>query len=302
MMDSDLAGARVLVVGLGDIGGTLAASLVGGGAEVTGVRRGASAPAGVELVRADAGDPSAVAALPDGFDAAVLCLTPDGYDEAGYRRGYLAPAQTLAERWRERPPRQILWVSSTAVYGATCGETVDDATAPAPDNFRGSVLLEAEAALRATGAAVTAVRFSGLYGPGRTALIRRALEGRGAPAAPPHYTNRIHRDDAVAVLAFLIERFRAGVEPPPSVIGSDPAPAPRHEVLAWLAAQLGVTLESEEGAGRDRAPSRRLLPSALQGLGYRWRHADYRSGFGAVLEEMRGSGELAALRASAASS
>lgn len=302
MNDPDLTGTRVVVVGLGDIGGTLAASLVARGAAVTGVRRGAAAPAGVELVRADAADPAALAGLPDGFDSAVLCLTPDDYDEAGYRRGYLAPASALAERWRERPPQQILWVSSTAVYGSACGESVDDATQPAPDNFRGSVMLEAEAALRATGAAVTAVRFSGLYGPGRTALIRRALEGRGAAAAPPHYTNRIHRDDAVAVLAFLIERCRSGVQLPPSVIGSDPAPAPRHEVLAWLAAQLDVTPTPEEGGGPDRAPSRRLLPTALQKLGYRWRHADYRSGFAEVLEQMRASGELAALRNAVASS
>lgn len=302
MKDPDLAGARVLVVGLGDIGGTLAATLVARGATVTGVRRGAAAPAGVELVRADAADPTALARLPDGFDSAVLCLTPDDYDEAGYRRGYLAPACALAERWRERPPPQILWVSSTAVYGSACGEIVDDATEPAPDNFRGSVLLEAEAALRTTSAAVTAVRFSGLYGPGRTALIRRVLEGRGAAAAPPHFTNRIHRDDAVAVLAFLIERFRSGAALPPSVIGSDPAPAPRHEVLAWLAAQLDVTLTSEEEGGPIRAPNRRLVPTALGRLGYRWRHADYRSGFAEVVEDARASGELAKLRAAVATS
>lgn len=292
-----LAPRHVLVIGLGDLGGTLAAALAAGGARVTGVRRGADAPAGVTLVRGDAADPDVLAAVPDDVEFAVLCLTPDTYDEPGYRRGYLAPAEAFARRFAGAGLRRVLWVSSTAVHAQGDGARIDESAPAEPDGFRGRVLLEAEAALAGAGAPVTAVRLSGLYGPGRTALIRRVLSGRGAAQTPVHYTNRIHRDDAVGVLAFLLARAARGAALPSVVLGTDPNPSPRHEVLQWLAARLGVALQVPAAPDVDRAPSRRLQPAGLVSMGYRWTYPDYRAGFEAVIAEMEASGALADLRA-----
>ncbi|HSG88390.1 MAG TPA: NAD-dependent epimerase/dehydratase family protein [Pseudomonadales bacterium] len=292
-----LRGRHVLAIGLGDLGAALAEALLAQGARVTGMRRGVQAPAGVELIRGDAADDDALARLPADVDVAVLCLTPDAYDEAGYRRAYLAPAQAFARRFAGSTLEHVFWVSSTAVYAQGDGLAIDETAAAAPASFRGRVLLEAEAALRSGGVPVTALRLSGIYGPGRTALLRRVLAGRGCAAEPPHFTNRIHRDDAVGALVFLLARALAGARPPAVVIGSDPAPAPRHEVLAWLADRLDVSLEGPDEAGSERAPSRRLLPGVLEALGYRWRYADFRAGFAALISAMEASGELAALRA-----
>jgi nucleoside-diphosphate-sugar epimerase len=297
-----VAGRTLVLIGLGDVGATLAARLVAGGARVIGVRRGADAPEGVELVRGDATDPQTLAALPDAPDAVVICVTPTSYDEAGYRAGYEAVARAVAERWRDAGVRRLLWVSSTAVYGPECGDPVDDATAPKPDNFRGRVLLDAEAALAASGNPLTAVRASGIYGPGRFALIRRVLEGRGAPVPGPGesqgWTNRIHRDDLVGVLAFLLARSFAGEALPDSVLATDPTPTPRHELLGWLAERLGASLDPGDGDA-GRTADRRLLPTALPALGYRFRYPDYRAGFEQVLSEAEASGALAELRAPA---
>jgi nucleoside-diphosphate-sugar epimerase len=294
-----LQGRHVLAIGLGDLGAALAVQLLKRGARVTGMRRGDAAPLGVDLIRGDAADDAALARLPSDAEVAVLCLTPDAYDEAGYRRGYLAPAQAFARRIRGGSLRHVFWVSSTAVYAQGHGQVVDEAAPAEPSSFRGKVLLEAEAALRAGGVPVTALRLSGIYGPGRTALLRRVLAGRGCAASPPYFTNRIHRDDAVGALSLLSALVLGGAPVPSLVNGSDPSPTPRHEVLAWLAERLGVALRTTAEEGRERAPSRRLQPAALAGLGYRWRHPDFRSGFEALIAAMEASGELADLRAAA---
>jgi len=284
MKTSVLARRRIAMMGLGDLGSAVALRLLDRGARVLGVRRGSDAPEGVELMRADLGDPKALAALPRDIEAVIVSITPDHYDLEGYRRTYLAAAQNLASALAGRPIVQILWVSSTGVYGsAKNGAELDESVPAVPASERGEILLEAERALAAGGWPVTAVRLAGIYGPDRNALIERVRQGRGAPAKPVHWTNRIHRDDAARALAFLLERAFAGIEVPEVVIGSDGASAPRHEVLAWLAERLGVTLTDVVDDG-GRSPSRRLRPRVLQELGFRWRYPDYRAGYGAMLE------------------
>lgn len=290
-----LAGHRVGVIGLGDLGGTLAAELASAGVRVTGMRRGPEAPEGVELVRGDARDPAALDALPEDLELLVVCLTPDAYDEAGYRAGYLQPALALAQHYasdRARRIRRLLWVSSTAVLGV--GDAADDDTPPEPDRWRGRILLEAEATLAAE-LPVTAVRCSGIYGPGRHALLERVLRGEGLPAQPVRHGNRIHRDDAVGILGFLLARAATGASLPDAVLATDPFPTPRDRVLDWLAEELGVTLEPMDDRG-PRSSGRALFPHRLEQMGYVWKYPDYRAGFAAILADLRASGELERLR------
>jgi nucleoside-diphosphate-sugar epimerase len=291
-----LRGRRILVVGLGDLGGRIAVRLAEAGARVTGVRRSAGGPPGIEVLPVDVRDPAACAALPEETEALVLCLTPDRRDEAGYRETFVGVARNVARRLARAPLAGAVFVSSTAVYGQGEDAVIDDATAAAGGSWRGTVLREAEAAFDALPGPTTALRLSGLYGPGRTALLERVLRGVGAPAEPVHWTNRIHRDDAAEAVVHLLARAAAGAPLPSRVIGTDPAPAPRHEVLAWLAARLDVALEEDAGAGGDRAPSRRILPRFLEETGFRWRHPDYRSGFEEVVAELERDGGLEVLR------
>lgn len=289
MQASVLTARRIAMIGLGDLGAAVAARLLDRGARVTGVRRGMDAPKGVELLRADLADPASIAALPEDIEAVIVSITPDRYDIEGYRDTYLAAARHLARALADRPIVQVLWVSSTSVYGAgdtasADGVELDECTPAVPGSERGRVLLASEQALAAGGWPVTAVRLAGIYGPGRHALIERVRQGRGVPAAPVHWTNRIHRDDAADALVFLLEQAFAGTALPEVVIGSDGAPAPRHEVLAWLAERLGVTLTDVEDDG-GRSPSRRLRPRVLQEFGFRWRYPDYKAGYAAMLDQ-----------------
>jgi nucleoside-diphosphate-sugar epimerase len=285
------------VVGLGKLGAGIATRLAGAGARVTGVRRGEAAPPGVALVRADVTDAASLQRLPADTELLVICLTPDRHDAEGYRQAFVEGVGVLVDRLHQAPIRQALFVSSTAVYGGGSALDLDDQAIAVPDGYRGEILLDAERRLAAAPWPTISLRLSGLYGPGRNALIERALRGRAAPAAPPHWTNRIHGDDAADAVLHLLARAAAGESLPPWVIGSDPTPSPRHEVLAFLFEQLDVASVAVAAGGPDRAASRRLWPRFLETSGFRWRYPDYRVGYAAQLAAMDASGELADLRA-----
>jgi nucleoside-diphosphate-sugar epimerase len=105
----------------------------------------------------------------------------------------------------------------------------------------------------------------------------------GAPGSR-RFTNRIHRDDAAAALAHLAFLPDAAA----CHLGVDSEPAPEAEVLAWLAARLGVALpcaseppasgETRRSSGTKRCSNARLLAT-----GFRFRYPTYREGYEALL-------------------
>ena len=137
-----------------------------------------------------------------------------------------------------------------------------------------------------TGQLVVA-RISGIYGPGRERLIRQAATpGQEVQQTPPFYTNRIHRDDAAAALRHLLEMNN----PEPLYVVTDDLPAPRYEVMAWLARAQGkpapTALVSEGAEQGKRASNCRLRNS-----GFELSYPDYIAGYGAVLATRRIPGE-----------
>ncbi len=98
-------------------------------------------------------------------------------------------------------PRQVVLISTTAVYGDCAGEWVDESRPPRPGSARGRRRLDAERAFRdalaGTGVALSILRVAGIYGPRRLPFERLS---RGDPVLEPGaapYSNRIHVDDLV---------------------------------------------------------------------------------------------------------
>lgn len=273
---------RVLVAGCGYVGSALAGRLSAGGDEVVGLRRRAvSAP--FETAALDLCDAEATArwfGRTTRFDAVVSCVAASRGDERAYRSAYLETLAGLQRGLRathETPPL-LLFTSSTSVYAQDAGEEVDEDSETAPTGFRGAVQLEAEARVAAWEGAHGSLRLGGIYGPGRTRLAASVRDGRAA--ASETYTNRIHRDDAAGALAHLLDRYRGGHAPAPTLLGVDDAPAPRSEVVAWLARGLGVT----PPAPGDTAPrGKRCRNARLRAAGYAFRYPSYREGYAAVL-------------------
>jgi len=263
--------ARLLVViGAGDLGGRVARLRADAGDRVIALRRRLPATPGgdgVQWLAADLATGAGLDALPARPDAVVVAVAPDARNEAAYRALYLDGVARALARFAALP--RLLLVSSTAVYGEDAGEWIHEATAPRPPAFNGKVLLEAEARVATCAEHPTALRLSGLYGPGRDALRRSALQ---ASAGRAHWSNRIHIDDAASAVSCLLDV----AAPPRVVLGNDDEPALQWQVLNFLRLQAGLPPLPEPPGPLS---GRRIRNARLRGLGWVPGYPGYREGY-----------------------
>ncbi|MDG2501759.1 MAG: sugar nucleotide-binding protein [Porticoccaceae bacterium] len=219
-----------------------------------------------------------------GFDVVVVTLTPDQFTEQAYRQSYLAGATALATAINrtELKPKLVIWVSSTSVYGNNKGDWVDEASPTQPTSFSGKLLLEAEQQIQCLPCAHSIVRFSGIYGPGRTRMLNQIKAGVGRPAEPQQWSNRIHSEDCAGVLAHLIRRFGDNRLIEPLYLATDCAPVTQHRMRNWLAAQMQIQLTDEivEQKSIRRCSNQRLLDS-----GYEFIFPSYKEGYTALMAD-----------------
>lgn len=278
--------ARILIVGAGDVGGRLAVMLVAQGHQVWALRRSLpsqrEALAGVHCLVADVTQAQTLTALPERLDIVVTALSPGESGVAAYRRVYVEGTRNLMQALAGQKLLHHFWVSSTSVYGQSQGEWVDADMPAQPATDTAHELLAAEAVAQAAGWRCSIVRFAGLYGPGRHWLLRWASSGRPVQTQPPSWSNRIHVEDAAGFLAHLTRLALAGQPLRATYIGVDDLPTPQHEVLAWLAAQLGCSSPTAENTP-DANLGKRLSNSSLRSSGYVLRFPDFRAGYAQVL-------------------
>lgn len=278
------AGERVLIAGCGRIGQALGERLAAGGARVLGLRRRPQGlPEAIEPLAVDLQDPDGLAArVPSGLDCVYYIVTPGSYDDAGYRQAFGDGLTHLAEvlRHQPAPPQRLVFVSSTAVYGQSQDEWLDETSPTEPERFSGRRLLEAEAIALAGPWAGVIARYGGIYGPGRDFLIRKVREGE--PCQATQYTNRIHAEDVVASLAHLGQASVA----PGIYLGVDDAPSTQCEVLDFIAGELDLPLPpraAPEGGGMRGVGSKRCSNRKLKASGYRFRYPTFREGYSALI-------------------
>lgn len=279
---------NVLIAGCGDVGCELARQLLAETSfSVWGLRRSVQhLPTGVHPVAGDLTDPENLGQWPEKIDYVVYAAATDGRGEENYRKAYLEGLGNIINRLQREnyQPQRIFFTSSTSVYHQGQGEIIDETSDTQPASYSGQIILEAESLLHSSPFPGTAVRYGGIYGPGRNRLINRVKTGQGCPAEPVIYGNRIHRDDCAGILAYLIHQDQVGQPLDKCYLGVDHRPAPMHEVLHWLAEQLDIQLDDSFPApprANKRCSNQRLLDT-----GYRFRYPDYRSGYTTVLQEL----------------
>jgi nucleoside-diphosphate-sugar epimerase len=279
-----VAGETILVAGCGYVGSALAARLVGEGDRVFGLSRSPrELPEGVQPIAADLGDPGCGRMLPEPLDAVFYTAAADDGSEAAYRRAYVDGLGNLltALEARRRPPRRVLFTSSTSVFHQSDGSWVDEASPTEPGHHRGRVMLEAEARLTRSPLVGVALRLGGIYGPGRTRLLESVRAGRAAyDSRGPNYTNRIHRDDAASALVHLARL----PQPVPLYLGVDDDPAEHAAVLGWLARRLGAPEPRAEAGSGPLDAGKRCRNGRLREGGWAPGFPSYRDGYAAMLE------------------
>jgi nucleoside-diphosphate-sugar epimerase len=254
-----------IIAGAGDLGGRVAATLCNATHEVMSISRSArEMPVGVRSFAADLNTGEGLTKLPHQADSLIFCVAPDERTADAYRRLYVDGLQRLLAQCQFK---RVIFISSTAVYAQDAGEWIDEQSLALADTFNGKVLREAESICAAHGQGI-ALRLTGIYGPGRNWMLRRAQADEAGRA---HWTNRIHVEDAVAAIVHI----SALLSTEKIYCVNDDCPTLESEVLAWLrepAAKLGF-----EGA--VESTGRRVRNDLLRASGWQPKYPSYREGY-----------------------
>lgn len=253
---------RILIAGCGYVGRVAAEVFHASGWNVEGWTR--SADSAQELsdlpfkVRAvDLGSLDQVRNAVDEFDWVVHCASSRGGDGEEYRRVYLQGAQNLLSAF---PRAHLLFTSSTSVYAQGDGSWIDESSPAEPTQETGRILRKTEDLVLAARGIV--VRVAGIYGPGRSFLLKKFLSGDAVvDAEQDHFINQVHRDDIVSAIFLLVQHDCAGVF---NVV--DDRPMLRSECYEWLAQELqrpvpphGTAVSSHKrGASNKRVSNKKL--------------------------------------------
>ncbi len=206
---------RALVVGCGFLGEAVADRLHAAGWGVTGWTHSPETAAALAARKSypveahDVSEVDDVGAAADRDHAwgttpevVLQCVTAGrGGGAEAYRCVYELGHRNL---WAQYPAAHHLFTSSTSVYAQTDGGWVDESSLAEPDRETGRVLRATEAACLGHGG--TVARLAGLYGPGRSVLLRKFLAGEAVIEGDGNrWLNQVHRDDAADALVRLAQ-------------------------------------------------------------------------------------------------
>ncbi|MCH2170353.1 SDR family oxidoreductase [Myxococcota bacterium] len=272
------------------MGTALGELLAGQGHEVWGLRRSRmEASPFIRSIEADLAVASSLESLPGNLDFVFYTAAAGGFEEGRYKSVYVDGLSNLLEALERggHRPRRVFFTSSTSIYAQSDGGWVDEDSPTEPGAFSGRRMLEAERLLLAGPFPATAVRLAGIYGPHRRRLIDTVRSGRAVYRDdPPHYTNRIHRDDCAGVLHHLM-----GLpDPDPIVLAVDSEPASQRTVMEWLATALGApaprAAEATDDPPRRGGSNKRCSNARLLASGYALRYPTFRDGYTPLIQAL----------------
>ncbi len=260
----------ILIAGIGRLGARLAEQLVAEDWKVYGLRRGDQFPVGVEGISCDLLQDD-LSQLPK-VDYLVFCAAPARGQQDGYQQTYLAAMDKLLLAVEKQSLKHAIFTSSTAVYGQSSGEVVDETSPTEPSADNGKIMLQAEQKfIQHLKNKATIIRMAGLYGSSRF-LIDQVIAGK--PFNGNSWTNRIHLDDAAGVCGHLLKMVEAGSALETTYNGVDAAPVLSKEVRGWIAEQLALDLNMQLSAPANKQVSSKKI----QKTGYKFKYKDFKQG------------------------
>jgi nucleoside-diphosphate-sugar epimerase len=290
-----------LIIGCGYLGERVGLLLSQKGEAVFGTVRSqeraqAIARLGIEPVIADVLKPDLLGALP----AAERIFYSVGFDRAAgstMRAVYVDGLNNvLVQLYGVGIVERFVQASSTSVYGQSGGEWVNEQSPAQPVSESGRLVLEAEEhvrdwARRRGGPHVAiALRFAGLYGPGRVVRLGLVKSGEPIPGDPDKLLNMIHIDDAAQAAVRALEMGLAE----PLYLACDDRPATRREYYNQVAMLVGAPPPRFEApqpgsvlVARDLSNKRISNRRMKAGLGVELIYPDIQTGLPAALFEGR---------------
>ena len=281
---------RVLIAGCGDLGLRVAQLLaIENSTNLSwGLRRQPNLDSTHDIpsftwIAADLTQPDTLRDLPKDITHVLYTAAPNARTEADYRAVYREGIERLVLAVAAPSLQRVLFVSSTAVYGAHGAQWIDEDTPTAPKSFNGQVLLETEQWLYKQNAQfeTLSLRLSGIYGPGRSYLLERLRTGQAtAPMTESHWVNRIHIEDAAAAVVHLMNL----PNPKPIYLVTDSTPLPMRVLYDALAKLVGGPTPPA-GDAPASIGSKRLSNARLRDSGFTLKWPDSREGHAALMSE-----------------
>lgn len=235
---------------------------------------------GIIPVMADITDPETVRALPQ----ADTILFSVGMDRKKYDSIYDVYVNGLNNVLGgiAETPKQLIYISSTGVYGGGDGAWINEESPTDPLREGGKACLAAEQILRNGRFADQAciLRFAGIYGPHRIPAKALIQSQQWAKIIPIGFLNLIHVDDGANIIQKVAEQ--AIVRDTFNV--SDGNPPKRKEYYQFIAEQLGVSeIPWEEaqtlgGSTGSRANKRVSNKKLIAQIGNLFQYGNYRMG------------------------
>lgn len=284
----------LLIIGCGAIGNAIAAQNSAESAwQLHGARRNTAKLApGISGHNVDYTDTAAVSQLLSDCvaDYLLLTFTPREYTSEGYQQTYVAGTRNVLAAIQQ-PPKRIVFVSSTSVYGQCNDDLIDESSDTSPGGFSGQAMLQCEQLLTDSAIPSTSIRCGGIYSSESTRLVEAVQEGRFSSSN--HFTNRIHRYDVAAAIMHLLNLDALGETVQSCYLGVDNEPVRKQEVERWLAAQLGVEYPISHSGSSDKAQrnpgSKRCSNQRLLDSGFHFRYPGFRDGYREVIDSIAGN-------------
>jgi len=200
---------RIFIIGFGDIGRRVALLERKNGNEVTALARNPQEMEGISTLRADLDHPATLRDLPGG-NRLIYYFAPPPAEGTVDRR---------MQNWLDSlspgdPPRKIIYISTTGVYGDQRGGRVDEATPPAPRTARAKRRLDAERRLQRWSGErdvpLVILRVGGIYSRERLPIegIRRRRPVLRRPRCPEITREEAENRLSPAMLSYLDESRR----------------------------------------------------------------------------------------------
>lgn len=284
-----------LIAGCGYLGTVLARELLSAGRPVLGLTRQETSAAalrasGIPATACDLTDSASLFQAVAGFLSSGISLrivhcaaSGRGGGVEHYRAIYLEGSRNLRTIFPQA--ERFFFTSSTSVYPHIDGEIVTETSSADPDRETGRLLRQAEDETLAAGGFVG--RLAGIYGPGRSVLLKNFLAGesvidvRTQPPATPdgRWINQIHVRDAARAIVHLLDLPHP--VPPPLWNISDSTPLLQRPLFEQLHQRFHRPLPPEappdlarkRGWTHKQVSNNLLLQTGWQPLYPSWFHA-----------------------------
>lgn len=216
------------------------------------------------------------------FDTVVVAVGMDRKRYDSVHDVYVGGLRNVLDNLNESIG-QLIYVSSTGVYGDFAGAWIDENSPTEPQRDGGKACLEAEQLLQSSDFAdrTTILRMAGLYGNERVPTKSAVESKQWNKLSATGYLNLIHVDDAVSAICLVADQNITGE----TFLVADSNPTLRREYYQHLADmfELGpipwTDIEPDpnsRGSSSKRISNQKLL----ERTGLVLQHPDFRSGLG----------------------